>query len=106
MGKPRMCHSASVVSVTFSPDGNWLASGGFDHTLRIWDAASARVVRAIEEPWEEEEQSSVDSVVFHPSGGLLAYTGPDGEVLMRETATWEELLAAEDPPDSMRLAFS
>jgi WD40 repeat protein/tRNA A-37 threonylcarbamoyl transferase component Bud32 len=30
-------HTAPIVAVAFSPDGNWLASSSWDHTVRVWD---------------------------------------------------------------------
>jgi WD40 repeat protein len=33
-------HTSVVAAVAVAPDGSWLASGGWDGTVRIWDAAN------------------------------------------------------------------
>ena len=34
-------HGRVILSAS-GPDGSWLASGGFDRTIRVWDFASGR----------------------------------------------------------------
>jgi len=38
IGNPRLRHGQPIYAVAFSPDGQRLATGSVDHTLRIWDA--------------------------------------------------------------------
>ena len=33
-------HSGSVGAVSFSPTGTYMATGGFDNTVKVWDATS------------------------------------------------------------------
>ena len=40
-------HTDDVNSVSFSPDGQTLASGSSDETLRLWDVGTGRVIRTL-----------------------------------------------------------
>ena len=40
-------HTAEVLSLDFSPDGNLIASGSIDNTMRIWDVREARLLRTM-----------------------------------------------------------
>ena len=72
---PLKGHSAWVSSVAFSPDGKTLASGSFDHSIRLWQLDQIdwkeRTIR--ENPIVLEDQNqSVTSVAFTPDGKYLA----------------------------------
>ena len=38
-------HSASIMSVRFSPDGKQILSGSLDSTIKLWDAATGKEIR-------------------------------------------------------------
>src|SRR2546427_9043273 len=40
-------HSKGVNCSAFGPDGSWLASGGSDNAIKIWQVASGRELRAL-----------------------------------------------------------
>jgi len=64
-----MKHGAWVESVSFSPDGRFLASGDVDGVVRMWDIESGREVRRM------KHGADVKSVGFSPDGRFLASGG-------------------------------
>jgi len=65
-------HNDSVDSIAFSPDSLFLASGGLDNVIKIWNVRTGKLVKTFtgHEGW-------IDSLAFSPDGRLLA-SGGDG----------------------------
>jgi len=68
--------------VAVSPDGTWLASTGFDGTVRIWDTSTGQTRHTL-----TGHTGMVDGVAVSPDGTWLASTGFDGTVRIWDTST-------------------
>ncbi len=70
----------AVRAVSFSPDGQILASGGSDHTVRIWQVSDGRQLQVLDVG--SIDPSSI-SLAFHPQGNKIAAAG-----LAKEIKIW------------------
>ena len=66
-----------------SPDGKRIVSGGYDTTLRLWDAASGL---PIGQPLKGHSRQ-VTSVAFSPDGKLIVSGGHDRTLRLWDAAT-------------------
>ena len=93
-------HTASVVSVAFSPDGARVASTSTDMTLKVWDVATGR------DPLRLDGWARLDrSVAFSPNGKRVALCTNGAGVKVWDAATGRELLWLKGP-DALSVAFS
>jgi WD40 repeat protein/predicted Ser/Thr protein kinase len=75
-------HQGDVYGVAFSPDGKFLASGGWDQTVRLWDARTGAFVRLL-----RGHTHLVSRVAFSPDGLSVLSTSWDGTLRSWDPAT-------------------
>ncbi len=80
-------HSSRINCVAFAPDGRWLASGGADNSIRIWDLTSGLELRAL-----TGHQNWIKSVAVSSNGELLASGSNDRTVKIWNVASGRELM--------------
>jgi WD40 repeat protein/serine/threonine protein kinase len=92
-------HTGVISGIAFSPDGKTLATGSWDHSLRLWDLTERRCIRTI-----HGSRSEVWAVAFAPDGQHLISGAKDGTV-----ALWpiqKQQNQAEIPAEGMPLHIS
>lgn len=94
-----------VEALAFSPDGQWLVSGGNESVLRVWDVATAKEIMRLD-GHESYVGSGVSTVAFSPDGRGVFTCGADGQAYLwslRPTlpagktleALWTDLASAD-----------
>ncbi|HSH04558.1 MAG TPA: hypothetical protein VLL52_18755, partial [Anaerolineae bacterium] len=85
--RPTNQHSASINSVSWSPDGSQLASASWDNSVIIWDADSGDHALTLSGHWD-----SVYSVSWSPDGTQLASASADNSVIIWDADSGDHAL--------------
>lgn len=75
-------HQGPIYSVSYSPDGKWIASSGQDGLLRLWSVVEEKLTRSL-----QAHQAEIVCVRFSPNGKLMATASADQSVAIWEVAT-------------------
>lgn len=79
-------HTACVVAMAYSPDGRYVASGGQDNTIIIWDLYSRKELRKL-----IGHTSFVNYISYSPDGKFLASGSLDKTIRIWNVETGDEL---------------
>ena len=94
-------HSNATRSVSYSPDGSLLASGGDDRNVKLWRASDGTLLRTL------SDGTRVRSVAFSQDGTLLASAGQGGVVKIWQVGSGALLLTLDGFAGSVsQVAFS
>jgi WD40 repeat protein len=111
-------HEGAVYSARFSPDGNLVATGGYDNLVMIWNPSEVFPADINARLKDEPEQQSkfvrlaghdgpVRSVAFSPNGELVVSGSEDNSIRVWDVATGKGVKALRGHGSAVRAcAFS
>jgi len=110
--KPVMRYSphGAVASAAMSPDGKLVVTGSWDHSAKIWEAASGRAIRRL----AGGHTGYINAAEFSPDGKVVLTASDDGTARLWDVATGQptgvlfaghgdRVLSATFSPDGTRV---
>lgn len=79
-------HAEAVISVSFSPDGKYLASGSGDTTVRFWDIDTQTPIHTC-----KGHKNWVLCIAWSPDNQKLASACKDGKVIIWDPKTGQQM---------------
>jgi WD40 repeat protein len=101
MGKVK---GGRIAAVSFSPDGKYVVTGSWDHSVRVWDATNGNPVSSL-----IGSNGQVNGAAFSSDGRYVVAAGSDAKVLVWEgwqTSTPKLIKTITEAKGLMTAAFS
>lgn len=102
-------HTADVMSVSYSPDGDFIATGSLDGTLRLWNVSTGLLQKVL-----AREKAGILSIAYSPDGGFIATGHNDTTLCLWDVSTGQQIrrckghggavLSVSYSPDGLTLA--
>ncbi|MHC4083076.1 MAG: protein kinase domain-containing protein, partial [Planctomycetota bacterium] len=92
-------HENEVWIASFSPDGTRLVTASYDHTARVWGAASGKEVAVL-----RGHEGAVEFASFDPDGTRIVTAGLDTTVRVWDAETGAERFVLRDHQGEIRAA--
>jgi WD40 repeat protein len=70
-------HTDTITELAFSPNGELLASGGMDMTIRIWSCATWELLHVL-----SDLSGEIESILWHPSSLALVGSATDAQAAL------------------------
>ena len=68
-------HTSYIYPVAYSPDGQWIASGSWDNTVRLWDAVTVESCAILPHP------GGIRALAFSPDSTWLVSAMRSGRIV-------------------------
>jgi WD40 repeat protein len=95
-------HEQPIRSIAISPDGRSVATGSYDHMVRVWDCTSGTEIHA-----PLIHSHGVYALSFSPDGKTLASGSGDGKITLWDTFTWRErIIVHGHAKETVSLSYS
>ncbi|AFY41738.1 serine/threonine-protein kinase [Nostoc sp. PCC 7107] len=95
-------HASDVNSVAFAPNGQILASGSDDKTIKLWNLGTGTELQTL-----KGHLKWIWAIAFHPDGKILASGSADKTIKLWNLATTEEIRTLTGHTDGVAtVAFS
>jgi WD40 repeat protein/serine/threonine protein kinase len=93
-------HQDSVKDATFSRDGTRIVTASADHSAKLWDAASGKLMASF------DHQGEVNRAVFNPDGTRILTASTDKTAKLWDVASGKFIASFDHQDEVLQAAFS